>query len=261
MPFLSRESRPWLSGLLAVLAGTALLLFMTAVPDARHVAVECVNSALMYPEKPVLYVRNIIKFSGDWVLERATLNERVRRLELENQALTESLQRAGITPTPPKESYVRAIVTLRYPQDWWQEFRIDKGSIDGVTEDAAVTSDGFLVGRVTRVGERYAWVEMITSASFLLAAAVDQTRDLGIVGGDDFGHLRLMYIPEERKLSRGMTISTSLMSDRIPPGLPIGTIIGIDDDKEGYADMIVSAGAHLTQLYSVAVYIGRGGRQ
>lgn len=257
MQLLGRESRPWLGGVASVLAGVGLLLFMTAVPSAKYAAVEYVNAALTYPEKPVLYIRNLVQLSGNWVMERASLNERVEHLELKNQALSEALQRAAIKEPAARESYVRALVTLRYPQDWWQEFRIDKGARDGVVEKAAVTSEGFLVGRVTRVGDSYAWVELITSSSFLLAAAVDQTRDLGVVNGDDFGHLKLLYIPEERKLKRGMTISTSLMSDLIPPGLPVGTIIDIDENKEGYTEMKLSAGAHLTQLYNVEVFTGR----
>lgn len=257
MSLFGREGRPWICGVVSVFLGLAMLFLTTLLPSVKYFSVECVNSALSYPEKPVLYVRNIIKLSGNWVLERAGLNERVEKLELKNQALAEALQRAGIKEPAPKVSYIRAVVTLRYPQDWWQEFRIDRGSRDGVVEKAAVTSDGYLVGRVSRVGTNYAWVELITSSSFLLAAAVDQTRDLGVVNGDDFGHLKLLYIPEERRLKKGMTISTSLMSDLIPPGLPIGTIIDADENKEGYTELRISAGAHLTQLYNVEVYTGR----
>lgn len=258
MRFLGREARPWLAGAASVVAGTAAMIVMLYAPALRHAAVECVNIALAYPEKPALYLRSVVQFGGDWVLERATLNERVRRLELERQALAEALQRAGAVQAPPHESYVRAIVTLRYPQDWWQEFRIDKGRRDGVTENAAVTSDGYFVGRVTRAGADYAWVELVTASSFLVAAVVDQTRDLGVVNGDGAGRLNLLYIPEERRLSRGMTVSTSLMNDLIPPGLPIGTIIGVDGDKEGYTELKLSAGAHLTQLYNVEVFIAKG---
>ena len=258
MQFPGREGRPWLAGIISVFAGLGILFLMTAVPSVKYFSIECVNTALTYPEKPVLYVRNLVQLSGNWVLERAGLNERVEKLELKNQELSEALQRSGIKEPAPKERYVRALVTLRYPQDWWQEFRIDKGTKDGISEKAAVTSDGYLVGRISRVGENYAWVEMITSASFLLAAAVDQTRDLGVVNGDDFGHLKLLYIPEERHLKKGMTISTSLMSDQIPPGLPIGEIIDVDVSREGYTDLKLSAGAHLTQLYNVEVYTVRG---
>lgn len=258
MRFIGREARPWLAGAASVVAGAAVLVVMLYASALRHAAVECVNIALAYPEKPALYLRNVVQLSGNWVLERATLNERVMGLELERQALAEALQRAGAVPAAPRESYVRAVVTLRYPQDWWQELRIDKGSRDGVVENAAVTSEGYFVGRVSRAGADYAWVELVTASSFLLAAVVDQTRDLGVVNGDGAGRLNLLYIPEERSISRGMTVSTSLMNDLIPPGLPIGTIIGADGDREGYTELKLSAGAHLTQLYNVEVFISKG---
>lgn len=258
MYFLGREARPWLAGAAAVVAGAAAMIAMLYAPTLRHAAVEFVNIALAYPEKPAFYMRGIVRFSGDWVLERATLIERVKRLELERQALAEALQRAGAVLVVSNESYVSAVVTLRYPQDWWHEFRIDKGRRDGVVENAAVTSDGYFVGRVSRVGADYAWVELVTASSFLLAAVVDQTRDLGVVNGDGAGRLNLLYIPEERKLSRGMTVSTSLMNDLIPPGLPVGTIIGINGDREGYTELKLSAGAHLTQLYNVDVFVAKG---
>ena len=107
MRFIGREARPWFGGVISVVAGAAVLLVMLSAPSLKYAAVECVNTALAYPEKPALYIRNIVKLSGNWVLERATLNERVERLELERQALAEALQRAGEAPAAPRESYVR----------------------------------------------------------------------------------------------------------------------------------------------------------
>lgn len=258
MRILFRESRPWLHSFAAVLVGAVILILSLKLGSVKLTAVEFVNSVLSYPEKPALALRNIIKLSGNWVLERANLNERVERLELKNLALEEALQRAGVKVPPSGGGYINAVVTLRYPQEWWQELRIDKGTQDGVRDGAAVSSEGFLVGRVTRTSGRSSWVELITSSSFLIAAAVDQTRDLGVVAGDGKGHLRLLYVPDERNIKRGMSVSTSLMNDIIPPGLSIGTIIGAGEEKEGYREMRLAAGAHLTQLYSVEVFTPYG---
>lgn len=97
---------------------------------------------------------------------------------------------------------------------------------------------------------------MITSSSFLIAAAVDETRDLGVINGDDRGNLTLLYVPEERKLKNGMGVSTSLMGRHVPPGIPIGRVIGAKESKDGFLPISIQAGAHLTQLYSVEVYSG-----
>ncbi|MDO4987502.1 MAG: rod shape-determining protein MreC [Synergistes sp.] len=251
-----RETHPWISGFFAAIAGCIILLLTNTYGDVKFHAAECVSVALSYPEVPATYVRDFIKFGSGWVLERKSLNERVEMLELENRAMAEKLQRANIAVPAPKGAFINANVTLRYPEEWWQSVRIDKGAEDGVTRGAAVLSDGFLVGRVSEVGNRSSWVELITSSAFLLASVVDQTRDLGVIEGDGKGGLKLSYISVERNVRKGMNVYTSLISDRIPPGIPIGEIISLHGEKDGYKVINITAGAHMTQLYSVKVFTG-----
>lgn len=256
MALWDKEQRPWLHGAIAVLLGFFILWVMILMPQLHAFLVDGVNTVLYYPEKPSMQLRNVVKYSSNWVLERATLNERVDQLELKNQALAEALQRASVPVPEAKQTFVSGQVTLRYAEDWWREIRVDKGRKDGVTEGAAVTSDGSLAGRVVRLGDNYCWVELITSSSFLMASAVDETRDLGVVNGDDKGSLNLLYIPQEREIKRGMSVSTSLMSDQIPPGIPIGTVLAVEGSKDGFLTIRLSAGAHLTQLYGVEIFTG-----
>lgn len=257
MALWDKERRPWLHGILSVLLGCFILWTMLSVPRLHYFFVDRVNSALYFVEKPFMELRGIVSYSSNWVLERATLQERVGQLEMRNQVLAETLQTASVTVPESRESFVTGRVTLRYAAQWWTELRVDKGADAGIAEGAAVTLDGYLVGSVTRVGDNYSWVELITSASFVMAAAVDETRDLGVINGDGQGNLRLLYIPEERGIKRGMKISSSLMSDQIPPGIPIGTIIAEEEPKEGFLPMRIQAGAHLTQLYSVQIFTRR----
>lgn len=256
MNILDRELKPWLHGVISVLLALCVLWIMISFPETHRSMVDGVNSLLYYPEKPAIELRNIIKYSSNWVLERSSLQERVTKLEMANRAMSEELQKANIKVPPAEGGRVAAKITLRYPDDWWREFRIDRGSSAGIKEGSAVTSEGYLIGRVTRVDKQYAWVQMITSSSFLIAAAVDETRDLGVINGDDKGNLTLLYIPEERGLKSGMGVSTSLMGRYVPPGIPIGRIIGSKEKKDGFLPMSIQAGAHLTQLYSVEVYTG-----
>lgn len=256
MALWDKERKPWLHGIFSIFLGLLVLWATLSVPRLQNFFVDSVNSALYFMEKPAMEMRNIVSFSSNWVLERASLNDRVSRLELENRALAEAMLRAGIEVPQPREAFISARVTLRYADEWWTQMRVDKGTKDGVREGAAVTSDGYLVGRVVRAGDNFAWVELITSASFLIAAAVDETRNLGVLGGDGRGNLRILYIPEGHGVQRGMSISTSLMSDKIPPGIPIGTILAEEEPKEGFVPMRIQAGAHLTQLYSVLIFTG-----
>lgn len=256
MNILDRELKPWLHGAISVLLGFCVLWIMMTFPELHLTFVNSINNILYYPEKPAIELRNIVKYSSNWVLERSSLQERVTKLELANRAMSEELQRANIKVPIPKEKNITAKIVLRYPDDWWQGFRIDRGSSDGIKEGAAVTSEGFLIGRVIRADKNYSWVQMITSSSFLIAAAVDETRDLGVINGDDRGNLTLLYVPEERQLKSGMGVSTSLMGRHVPPGIPIGRIISLQESKDGFQPARIQAGAHLTQLYSVEVYLG-----
>ncbi len=252
---LSREVRPWFHGVAATLIGIVALLMLMALPNFKRLLVDGMNIILYYPEKPAFELRNIVKFSSNWVLERKSLQERVTALEMKNFQMSAALQKSHAGVSEARQGYVGARVTLRYPERWWQEIRIDKGLNSGVTDGAAVMSEGHLIGRVASSGLDYAWVELITSSSFLIAAAVDETRDLGVINGDDSGNLRLLYVPEERKLKTGMTVSTSLMNDQIPPGVPIGTVLGSGEIRDGFIEMKIKAGAHLTQLYNVDVFV------
>lgn len=245
-------------GLISVLLGLFFILNSIASKDTCYFGVDTVNSILAYPERPALKLRDAVKYGSNWLLERKSLKARVIALELRNRELAEALQRKNIPFSPARLSYVSARVTLRYPDAWWQEVRVDKGAKDYVERGSAVTSEGYLVGRVSRVGNDFAWVELITSSTFMTAATIDETRDIGVVNGDDKGNLTLLYIPEERKPKKYMKISTSLMSENIPPGIPIGLTMDEKPAKEGFTSIAIQSGAHLTQLYSVEIFIAGG---
>lgn len=257
MRIINRIFKPWVQGMLAILLGLLILFVMARSPGLHRMLVDSVNKALRFPEKPVLELRNLVKFSSNWLLERASYQERITKLETKNFEMSKALQRAAIPITAPAAGYVRALVTLRYPEEWWNELRIDKGKNSGIVKGTAVLSDGYLIGRVVDVASDYAWVELITSSSSLVAATVDETRELCILNGDNKGNLKLLYAQQDSEFKRGMKVSTSLMNEQIPPGVPIGSVIDESDSKDNYKQIRISAGAHLTQLYSVDVFVAK----
>jgi rod shape-determining protein MreC len=218
------------------------------------------GAALYLPELPALELRTLVQVTGNWVMERKSLQARNGELELENLALRTALQRA-LAPEPLGTSeMIGARVTLRYPDAWWKEIRVNRGSGQGVRVGAPALSDGFIIGKVVRVGADYAWIELVTSSSFLLAAVVDDTWDLGVINGDDRGNIWLLYTPPEKEFQRGMIISTALVGDYLPPGIPIGKIWGQGELRDGFMPQKVVSGAHLTQLYTVQILHTGGAR-
>ena len=244
--------------MLALICSLLLLWAHSAYPPRVAALVDKVGNALSYPERPAQEIRNVVRSAHNWMIERKSLQERNTELEVENLALRTSLQRLGVPPPAATQTLIGARVTLRYPDAWWKEVRVDRGTEDGVNLGAAVLSDGFLIGRVVRVGTDYAWVEMVTSASFLLAAVVDETWDLGVINGDEAGGVWLFYMPPEKTFQEGLLVSTALVGDYLPPGIPIGRILGPGDQRDGFTPQRIASGAALTQLYNVQILASGG---
>jgi len=240
-------------GIFTIVIAVVVYFLAVSFQGMRYGAIDAVNKMLFIPEYPFRAGRELIQYGSNWMLERETLQERISRVEAINRVQAEALQKAAITPIAPVNGYIAARVVVRYPEEWWREIKIDKGREDKVKIGAAVMSEGYLVGRVDRVGAHSAWVELITSSSFQLAVVIDETRDLGVITGDDKGNMKLLYIADDRQIIKNMNISTSLVGEQIPPGLMVGTIIGREAAKDGYVPLKVKAGAHLTQLYEVEV--------
>ena len=191
------------NSLVAVFCGLMPLWMSYAFPVAVRSLADRAGAVLSYLEMPARELRTLVQTIGNWVMERKSLQDRNRELETENLALRASLHNAALPPPVSTAGMIGARVTLRYPEAWWKEVRINIGSSQGVKVGAPVLSDGYMIGKVALVGEDYSWVELVTSASFLLAAVVNETWDLGVINGDDRGNIWLIYMPPEREFKRG----------------------------------------------------------
>jgi rod shape-determining protein MreC len=241
------------NALVAIFCGLMLIWFTHSFPASASRAADKVNSALYYPETPARKLRELVRFADSWMTERHGLQERARALEQENIALRVALQRQGAQSPISAPGLIGASVTLRHPDAWWKEIRVDRGLAHGVVVGAPAMSDGFMVGRVSRVGDDYAWIELVTSSTFLLAAVVVDTWDLGVLNGDDTGNIWLMYMSPEREFTRGMLVSTALVGDYLPPGIPLGMIWGPGETRDGLTPFRVGSGAKLSRLYTVQI--------
>ncbi|MCD7908753.1 MAG: rod shape-determining protein MreC, partial [Clostridium sp.] len=90
---------------------------------------------------------------------------------------------------------IGARVIARDSEKWFQVFRINKGSADGVKVDMNVVADGGLVGIVTDVGANYATVRSIIDDSSRVSAMPVDSAYTCIVAGDltqyEQGRLRI----------------------------------------------------------------------
>ncbi len=131
--------------------------------------------------------------------------------------------------------------------DWFQVFRVDKGSADGIHEGNNELADGGLVGIVTDVGAHYATVRSIIDDSSRVSAMAQQSGDTCIVAGDltlyKEGRLAITNIKKDGDVKEGDRIVTSNISSKFLPGILIGyaTDITLDNNQLTSSGYLVPA--------------------
>lgn len=252
----SEERRFWICGL--IFLAVALSLIASAGSNISILAEghSYVGRVLFWVECPAWALRDGVLRLTSWVIGRGSLESQLKELQRENLALRLQLglkeERALL-----RERGGEARIVARYPGEWWHFVVIDKGSADGVVHGMPVLQKGrFLVGRVRDVEPNSSVVELISSSMMLIPVVVDDTRDIGIIRGDDRGGVWLLYIPIERKLEAGMTVSTAMAGEALPPGIPVGRIGEPGSIVEGYVSYPLYPYADLSQLRSVTLVDG-----
>ncbi|MDR1731053.1 MAG: rod shape-determining protein MreC [Synergistaceae bacterium] len=250
-----RLTREWIHGLVALTAGLFLLGMSPGFSLLRNI-VDLTGNALAVPEYPAVLLRESLMDLYLWSRGKNDLIRQIESLKNENSKLqvVNSVLVAEQIRTELDTRMDGARVTLREPQSWWNECRINRGEKNGIIMGLPVFQNGFLVGRVSSVSSFSSWVELLTSSSLLIPAVVEETRELGIVVGDGDGSVLLTYIPESHGIEKGMKVSTALVSEILPPGIPIGYI---DEEarlsESGYVTYKIKPGATFGKLYLLSV--------
>lgn len=175
--------------------------------------------------------------------ENDRLSEQVDLLTEENNRLTQNAEELTRLRTLYQldQDYlqydkVAAHVIAKDSENWFQVFRIDKGSQDGIRVDQNVMANGGLVGIVTDVGLNYATVRSIIDDESRVSAMGLQGSSTCIVAGDltlyQEGRLRITDLDRNSALQDGDRIVTSNISSKFMPGILIGYAVDIRDDEK-----------------------------
>ena len=106
---------------------------------------------------------------------------------------------------------------------------VNRGLQHGLTEGQAALGASGLVGRVVQTGNRAARVLLLTDLNSRIPVVVEPLRHRAILGGDNGPQPRLLYLPPESQVHVGDRLSTSGHGGTLPPGLPVGTVVAIED--------------------------------
>jgi rod shape-determining protein MreC len=246
----------WIHGLVAVIISLSMLVTIPHFPFFRSL-MEQTSRILAIPEYPAVLLRDSIRKASVWVEDKQETRDEIENLKRENMRLKGLLgmQQARSLMDSMNKKTTGARVTFRPPSSWWAEIRINRGKKDGVKVGLPVLGDGFVIGRIAGVENNSSWVELITSSSMMIPVVVDETRELAVIAGDGKGKAWLMYLPESSSVSKGMTVSTALVSESLPPGLPIGRVnTDITRIMAGTKAFNVVFGGNLSKLLYVDIY-------
>ena len=163
------------------------------------------------------------------------------KLKAENEAYKAL---TNIQEQHPEMSYVSSFVIGRDPLDSFYGFTLDKGSLDGVEANDAITSDeGYLLGVVTEVDLTSCKVMTILHPSFNAAGVVSRTRDNGIITGSaDYAAKGLCILSN---LSRGTLtkandqVITTGLGGVFPPDVLVGVVQELVPEASGKSTIAV----------------------
>lgn len=200
------------------------------------------------------------------VRDLANLNSRYELRLQENETLREQVERLGALlrlPSDPEYRTEIARVVRRDFNTWSQRLVIRKGRNAGIPVGAPVVFTGGVVGRVSEVGMYTAVVDLVSSPTLRIAAAVDgDSRPFSFQGGPNppFTQARgsVEFVPLDVYASADSPkrIVTAGLGGVFPAGIVIGHVQQLELDTGGlFKSGTVLLDPRLNELHEVAVLV------
>ena len=254
--------------------GLIIAMMVTAMPRDTMSKVEGFFGRIFMPVEKLTY--NVSSFFSNlfasWEENRYVKDEYRRLKDLtvelegrlvdkdelahENERLTALLD---FKEENPDLMVYGARVIGKSPGNWFNTLTIDRGSEDGVAVDMAVVTEKGLVGRVIEVGGRWSKVLSIIDSQSAVSAIAQRSRDNGTLQGDTTlydgeGFCRMVYLPQDATVREGDVVITSGLGDIFPKGLPIGTVVGVENEPFAvYKTALIQPGVDFKHLEEVLV--------
>lgn len=153
-------------------------------------------------------------------------NIKSKEIQHENDVLKEELKFVQST----KLQLISANIIAKSPSGYVDSVVINKGSKDGIKEDRAVVSQGFLIGRTKNVAKNTAEVVLITSNSSKIPGFLQDSRGTGLIQGGLKG-LIIDDIQLDINPKKNEAVLSSDIGNILPRGIPIGHIKDINTSQ------------------------------
>lgn len=130
---------------------------------------------------------------------------------------------------------VSAAVIGRDPNDLYDDFQIDKGTLAGISLNDPVITEGGVVGWISSVSSSYSRVTTILSPDTKISAIDKINRDSGVISTTtklaDSGLLKLGYLSAGTTVKAGDIIVTNGLGGMYPRNLAVGTVTKVANEE------------------------------
>ena len=243
--------------ILVFLLSVASMVFTHYVPRASFGIRNAFSSFIVPIQKGINNVGMFFIRSANEKHDLDEANRYIKELEIEIASLSETLntlKAKGYEADRLRKLYALGDEYDSYPKtaarviskdtdEWFQVFKIDKGSRDGIKVDMNVLSTEGLCGIISSVGYNYSIVRSIIDDESRVSAMTQHSLETCMVEGDitlyKNNRLKLSGIDMSTALVDGDKIVTSNISSKFLPNILIGyaTDIYVNDNqlsKSGY---------------------------
>jgi rod shape-determining protein MreC len=183
---------------------------------------------------------------------------RMHELEVENQDLRNLLnlkQRTGPSVLIPVS------VIARDDTPYVQAITIDRGTTEGVRQDAIVVTHKGLVGRVERVNPTSAKVRLINDLNSSVGVRLQtEARTTGVLRGQSQGNsMVIAFIRQDDPVQQGDTVLTSGQGEVFPEGLVVGKVARVErKDADPFQAAVVDPAVEMDKLERLYVLADSG---
>ncbi len=216
-------------------------LFFTKIKDKIIFAIKPIVFVTSYPfrklDKAIKITIDAFQNTDKILILETKLNEykneinKLKYLQSENEALRKNLNFI------PKSAVQFITASLSFSDDSFlsHSFVIDAGENMGLKIYHPVLSNGIYIGQISKVGDNFARVTLITDSRSKIPVMIERNRVRAFLVGDNTSYPKLIHLESKDPVQVGDRIITSGLEQGTPKGILIGTVV--EDNLEN--DIIV----------------------
>lgn len=204
------------------------------VLDITSPLIKIISSSIYTTYNFIAYVSNFnknVKQKETLKLEILELKEQInkyKRFKAEN----DNLKNLVNYTSNDKYNFISTRVIGYSGSSFSHSFILDAGEDVGISKYDGVLVDGYLVGQIVSVGNKFSRLMLITDPISKIPVQVERTGTRAFLEGTGAKYPKVIYFENKEPVQIGDVVISSGMGEGIPVGIPIGIIANISENQE-----------------------------